>query len=429
MAPLLAPHVSELITFRRDLHAHPEVSRTEARTTRLVAERLRRAGLHPVLLPGTGLVCDLGAGGPTVALRADMDALPLVESSGLPYASRVPQACHACGHDVHTAAVLGAGLVLADLAAAGKLAGGVRLIFQPAEEVIPGGALDVIAAGGLDGVERAYALHCDPHLDVGRIGSRVGSITAATDLVTVTLRGRGGHTSRPHLTEDVVFALGQVVVGTPAALSRRIDPRAGAALVWGAVTAGSTHNAIPARGTLTGTFRCLDSETWATASSMVRDAVHSIVRPYGVEVEVNVVRGVPPTVNDADAVEIIEAAVREELGPESVELTPQSLGGEDFAWILEKVPGAMVRLGTRTPGGPTCDLHRPDLVVDERAVGIGARILAAAAVRDLSRRRAAGCLSPAHRGEGGSAIPQPISPPSSTDGEGLTPHPPLTRHV
>ena len=387
IASLIRPYADELLAFRRDLHAHPEVARAELRTTRRLVDRLDRAGLRPVPLAGTGLVCDIGDGdGPTVALRGDIDALPLIETSGLEYASTAPGVCHACGHDVHTTAVLGAGLVLGDLAAAGRLPGRVRLIFQPAEEAMPGGALDVLAAGGLDGVERAYALHCDPHTDVGTIGSRVGAITAAADHVTVRLYGRGGHTSRPHLTEDVVFALGQVIVGVPAVLSRRLDPRAGAALVWGAVNAGSAANAIPAQGELSGTFRCLDNDVWVQASSLVTDAVSDIVRPYGVRAEVIYVRGVPPTVNDVDAVEIVEAAVRDELGPHAVELTGQSLGGEDFAWILEKVPGAMVRLGTRTPGGRDYDLHRPDFTIDERAVGFGARVLAAAALRDLRCR-------------------------------------------
>jgi amidohydrolase len=384
VAPLLASYVDELVAFRRDLHTHPEIARAEVRTTRVLADRLARAGLAPVLMPGTGLYCDIGSmPGPLVALRGDIDALPLVETSGLPYAAEAPGACHACGHDVHTTVVLGAGLVLADLANAGRLPGRVRLIFQPAEETVPGGALDVLAAGGLDGVERVYAVHCDPRTDVGRIGSRVGAVTAAADHVAVELSGRGGHTSRPHLTEDVVFALGQVIVGVPAVLSRRFDPRAGAVLVWGTVGAGSAVNAIPAHGELAGTFRCLDNDAWAKAAHLITETIREIVGPYGVQADVTYQRGVPPTVNDPDAVEVIEAAAREELGPQTVELTPQSLGGEDFAWILEKVPGAMVRLGTRTPGGRSYDLHRPDLVVDERAITVGARLLAATALRDL----------------------------------------------
>jgi amidohydrolase len=386
IASALAPYADELITLRRDIHTHPELGRRETRTTRLVYDRLTRAGLRPRPLPGTGLICDVGTGAPVVALRADLDALPLPDESGVAWASSVDGVSHACGHDVHTAALVGAGLVLADLERAGLLRGRVRLIFQPAEELIPGGALDVVAAGGLDEVERAYALHCDPHTDLGLVGSRVGAITAAADHIVVRLSGQGGHTSRPHLTEDVVFALAQVVTGVPAVLSRRVDPRAGVAMVWGRIAAGAASNAIPRRGEAAGTLRCLDSSVWARAGTLITDAVQEIVRPYGVQAEVDHVRGVPPTVNDADAVQVIEDAVRAEIGENAVVLTPQSLGGEDFAWLLEKVPGAMVRLGTRTPGGRTYDLHRPDFVPDERAVSLGARVLAATAMADLASR-------------------------------------------
>jgi amidohydrolase len=260
------------------------------------------------------------------------------------------------------------------------------LIFQPAEEVMPGGALDVLGQGLLDSVERAYALHCDPHTDVGQVGSRVGAITAAADHITVTLTGRGGHTSRPHLTQDVVFALAQVVTGVPAVLSRRLDPRSGASMVWGRIGAGRAMNAIPGSGEVAGTFRCLDSSIWTIAGSIITDTIHELVQPYGVRAEVSYVRGVPPTVNDAAAVAVAEAAVLAELGDGSLQLTPQSLGGEDFSWILEKVPGAMLRLGTRTPGGETYDLHRPDFDVDERAVTYAAILLGAIALRDLSGR-------------------------------------------
>lgn len=387
---LLAPLEEELIEFRRDLHAHPEVGRTEFRTTQRVARRLQEAGLQPTLLPGTGLVCDLGgrgeAVGPTVALRADLDALPLPDETCLAYASTVQGISHACGHDVHTTAVLGAGLMLSRLDELGLLPGRVRLVFQPAEEIQPGGALTVIAAGGLDGVERVYALHCDPGHDVGVIGSRPGPITSAADFVLVRLEGRGGHTSRPHLAEDLVFALAQVAVQVPAVLSRRVDPRAGLAMVWGRITAGATPNAIPRSGELHGTLRCLDATVWAQLGTLVTDAVQDVVRPYAVHAEVTHTRGVPPTVNDPDSVLTVEEAVLGELGEHSLVLAEQSLGGEDFSWMLEKVPGAMIRLGTRVPGGRTYDLHQGDFTVDERCIGIGARALAAIALRDLSSR-------------------------------------------
>ena len=375
----------ELVAIRRDIHAHPEVARTETRTTALVAERLRAAGLEPRLLAGTGLTCDIGptvaeSGRRRLALRADIDALPLVETTGLPFASTVHGVAHACGHDVHTTVVLGAGLVLAALHDAGELDRPVRLVFQPAEEVQPGGALDLLEQGVLEGVEEIYAVHCDPKTDRGTIGSRIGPITSASDEVTVTITSSGGHTSRPHLTGDVVFALGQVITQVPAVLGRRLDPRSGVNLTWGAVNAGQAHNAIPATGTVRGTLRCLDVRAWEHAAQVLHDAVEQVATPYGVDIEVVHQRGVPPVENDERCTTAIEAAARETIGAQSVLLTEQSLGGEDFAWYLTKVPGAMVRLGTRTPGGHTYDIHQGDMQVDEDAIGLGVAMLARVAV-------------------------------------------------
>ena len=373
----------ELVAVRRDIHAHPELGRTEVRTTGLLADRLRAAGLEPQLLPGTGLLCDIGPGPAVtghqrIALRADLDALPVVDGTGLPWASTARGIAHACGHDVHTAAVLGAGLLLAQLT--DQMTTGVRLVFQPAEEVQPGGALDVISAGGLDGVGQIFAFHCDPKVDVGQVGTRIGPITSASDEVTVTISGTGGHTSRPHLTGDVVFALGQVITQVPAILGRRLDPRSGVNLTWGSVQAGSAHNAIPATGVLRGTLRCLDVRAWEKASEVFHAAVENVVASLEVEVAVRHHRGVPPVENASQATEVLEEAARATLGTGSVLLTEQSLGGEDFAWYLTKVPGAMARLGTRTPGGHTYDIHQGDLRVDERAVEVGALFLARAAL-------------------------------------------------
>ena len=381
----------ELVAIRRDIHAHPEIARTETRTTALVAERLRRAGLEPRLLTGTGLTCDIGpsaalTGQRRLALRADIDALPLAETSGLSYASTVRGVAHACGHDVHTTIVLGVGLVLAELHAAGELTRAVRLVFQPAEEVQPGGALDLLDQGVLDGVGEIYALHCDPKVDAGTIGTRIGPITSASDEVTVTITSGGGHTSRPHLTGDVVYALGQIITQVPAILGRRLDPRSGVNLTWGAVHAGQAHNAIPTTGTVRGTLRCLDVRAWEHAAQVLHDAVEQVAEPYGVEVEVHHQRGVPPVENDGRCTGVLEAAAHEVLGEDSVVLTEQSLGGEDFAWYLTKVPGAMARLGTRSPGGHTYDIHQGDLRIDEAAIGAGVALLARVATSDGSRR-------------------------------------------
>jgi amidohydrolase len=379
---LLAPRLDRLIALRRDIHAHPEVGRAETRTTELVADALLREGLSPQLLPGTGLVCDIGddEGMGRLGLRADLDALPLQDETDSPFASTVQGVAHACGHDVHTSVVLGAGLLLAQAHHRGELRGGVRLLFQPAEEATPGGALDVIEAGGLDGVSRLLTVHCDPATDVGRVGLRVGPITSASDHVRVRLSGQGGHTSRPHLTGDLVFALGQVITGVPAALSRRLDPRSGVSLVWGRASAGAAANAIPRSGVVEGTLRCLQVHAWQHAGDLLDEVVTQVVAPYGVTATLEHTRGVPPVVNDEACVALLDRAARTELGDESVVPTEQSLGGEDFAWYLSHVPGALARLGTRTPGGRTYDLHRGDFDVDERAIAVGVRLLTAAAL-------------------------------------------------
>lgn len=382
---LVAALDGELVALRRDLHAHPELARTEQRTTAVVADRLRAAGLEPRPLPGTGLVCDIGPGAVAtgrrrVMLRADLDALPVPDRCGRPWRSTVPGVAHACGHDVHTAVVLGAGLALARAAADGELATGVRLLFQAAEEVQPGGALDALDAGVMEGVAQVFALHCDPRLEVGQVGTRIGTITSASDTIAVTVTSPGGHTSRPHLTGDVVHALAKIATELPAVLGRRLDPRAGANLTWGAIQSGSAPNAIPAMGTLKGTLRLLHVRAWEDAVRVVRETAEAIALPYAVEIEVQHQRGVPPVENDDAATRLLDAAVREVIGPDALTLTEQSLGGEDFAWLLTRAPGAMARLGTRAPGGRAFDLHQGDLDVDERAIGVGARVLARVAL-------------------------------------------------
>jgi amidohydrolase len=375
----------ELLEIRHDLHRHPEISRDERRTTRIVVERLRSAGLQPVLLPGTGLVCDLGpdvaqTGQQRIALRADLDALPVADVCAAPWCSQVPGVSHACGHDVHTTVVLGAGLVLAELAATGELRTGVRLVFQAAEEAHPSGSLDAIDAGAMDGVVQIFSVHCDPRYDVGTVGTRQGPITSASDVVSVHVTGAGGHTSRPHLTADLVFALGQVVTQVPAILSRRLDPRSGVNLTWGRIEAGSASNAIPMTGLVEGTLRCLDQRAWEDVGRLFTETVHAVLAPLGVEADVRYHRGVPPVINDAAATSALEAAAEDVLGPGAVRLTEQSLGGEDFAWYLTRARGSLARLGTRVPGGRTFDLHQGDFTADDGAIDVGVRLLARTAV-------------------------------------------------
>ncbi|MFG3011817.1 amidohydrolase [Streptomyces cinerochromogenes] len=385
---------AELVAFRRDLHMHPELGNQEFRTTAAIKERLEQAGLKPrVLSSGTGLVCDIGLtegdhperlSVPLLALRADIDALPIPDAkTDCPYRSTVPDRAHACGHDVHTTVVLGTGLVLADLHAKGLLPRPVRLLFQPAEEVLPGGALDAIEDGVLTGVGRILAVHCDPRVEVGRIGLRHGPITSACDRVEIALDGPGGHTARPHLTTDLVTAAARVAIDVPAVVARRVDTRAGLAVTWGRIESGHAPNVIPQHAELSGTVRCLDLDAWRQAPDIVHAAIDEVATLHRAKSEITYMRGVPPVVNDRESTELLRRAMVARRGMKSVESTEQSLGGEDFSWYLEQVPGALARLGVRRPGERTVrDLHQGDFDADEDAIAVGVEMFTAAAFLD-----------------------------------------------
>jgi amidohydrolase len=382
----LASRGAELVAVRRHIHAHPELSGQEFETAALVARELAVAGLNPRFLPkGNGVICDIGHGERVIALRADLDALPLPDGKDVPYRSTVEGVAHACGHDVHTTILLGVGLALAQLAERDELPGRVRLIFQPAEECIPSGAPDVIDAGGLKDVAGIYALHCAPQLPAGLVGVRSGPFTAAADTVEVKLTGPGGHTARPHLTADLIHALGRVIVDVPSLLDRRVDPRAGVSMVWGTVHAGEAYNAIPGEGSIKGTVRVLNREAWREAPELITKLVQDVVAGTGANAEVIYTRGVPPVINDRMASAIIAGAAGAALGPDRVVEAEISMGGEDFAFYLEQVPGAMIRLGTSTPGsGVKLDIHQSGFDVDERAIGYGVRVMVHTALAALS---------------------------------------------
>lgn len=377
----LEVHEAELVAVRRELHQKPELGRHEYQTTALLMARLQAAGLSPrVLAGGTGVVCDVGSGDPVVVLRADIDALPLQDEKHVTYRSQVSGVSHACGHDVHTAVVLGAGLHLASETFVGR----VRLLFQHAEEQMPGGALDVIDEGLLQGTSTIFGLHCDPSLAVGHVGLKSGPLTAAADAVEIVLTGPGGHTSRPHNTVDLVHALSSMATGLPDALSRLVDPRAGVCLVWGAIASGTAHNAIPREGRLSGTLRVLDRTVWHQAPELIERLAHQLAAPFGAIATVRYERGVPPVVNDPSANALLTAAVTTSLGASKAVATQQSMGGEDFGWYLEHVVGAMARLGVRSPDAEhALDLHQPTFDVDEASIGVGVRVLVTAALAAL----------------------------------------------
>jgi amidohydrolase len=381
----LAARGAELVTIRRHLHAHPEPSHAEFETAALIARELAVAGLTPQLLPkGNGVICDIGVGDRVVAFRADLDALPLHDTKDVPYRSTVPNVAHACGHDVHTTVLLGLALALAQLEEQGELPGRIRLIFQPAEESVPSGAPEVIAVGALKDVAAIYALHCYPQLPAGLVGVRSGPFTAAADMVEVALTGPGGHTARPHLTADLVHALGRVIVDVPSLLDRRVDPRAGVSMVWGAVHAGEAPNAIPDEGRVRGTVRILNREAWREAPELVTKLIREVVAATGAQAEVRYTRGVPPVINDRMASAVIAGAAGAALGADRVVEAEISMGGEDFSFYLEHVPGAMIRLGTGTPGAETFDLHQSNFDVDERCIGYGVRVMVHTALAALA---------------------------------------------
>jgi len=384
-----------LVEMRRHLHAHPELSGQETSTTAWIGQHLRDLGLSPKRLEiGTGLVCDIALGdvGPTspvVALRADIDALAMRDEKAVGYRSQVDGVAHACGHDVHTTIVLGAARVLAALAPTSEVAGTVRLVFEPAEESVPGGAVDVVREGWLDGVSAIYAVHCDPKLDVGTVGCRVGALTSAADMVEIRLRGPGGHTARPERTVDLVDVLARIVMGLQPAIDALTDGPGDLSAVFGAVHAGDAANVIPAQGSLRGTLRTRDHEVWLRSPELFDRALATVLEGTIATWEVSYRRGVPPVVNDERETALMVESVRTALGDTAVVGTEQSLGGDSFAWYLEKIPGSYARLGVHDPrtSAPRLDLHASTFDVDERAIGAGVRVLVTTALDALASTR------------------------------------------
>lgn len=375
----------ELIALRRDLHAHPEPSWAEHRTTEVLLDRLEQAGLAPRVGPtGTGVICDIGTGGPIVAIRGDIDALSLHDTKDVPYRSTVVGVCHACGHDLHAAATLGAGLALATTLATTDRPGTVRVILQPAEESVPGGALRLIEAGVMEGVEAIFAFHADPSIPVGTVGLSAGPVTSAADQLRIVLHGPGGHTARPHQTVDIAHIAARIVVGLPTDLGRLSDPRDGLNLTFGSIRAGHAPNVIATEATLLGSLRSLGRGSWDAAPARIIRLLAGIVEPLGGTWELDHQRGAPPIVNHPWAVSATRRAAEVVVGAEAVGPTSQSAGGEDFSWYGEHAPLCYLRVGVAGPGTERVDLHAGSFDIDERAVAIGARILAGTALEALA---------------------------------------------
>lgn len=382
VAAVVAEVAPELVALRRDLHAHPEPSWEEVRTTGVLRDLFAGRGI--VTSPGegpTGLVVDVGREGPLVALRADVDALRMHDVKEVPYRSTVPGVCHACGHDVHTAAAVGATLALHEVLATRP--GRARIVFQPAEESIPSGARPLAEAGRVDGAVAIFALHCDPTLEVGQVGLSPGPITSATDRVVIRLTGPGGHTARPHRTADLVNVAARLAVDLPASLDRLTDPRDGVNLTFGAIAAGDAPNVIPSSAVLQGSLRATGRAGWEDAARLLPTLIAGLAGPLGATWDLDHAVGAPPVDNDPWATALLARSVVAVVGEAGLRPTRQSGGGEDFSWFLDRVPGAFLRLGVTPPGTEGVDIHAAAFDVDEAAISVGARILAGAALEAL----------------------------------------------
>jgi amidohydrolase len=386
---LILAHEADIIALRQKIHANPELSHQERETTRLLSALAAQRGLDVhVRDQATGFYADLTPPGfyparhRTIAIRADLDALPIHEQSDMPYCSANPGVMHACGHDAHMAMVTGALLGMSGLPDA--LPGRIRFIYQHAEESSPSGAPDMVAFGAMRGVDMILGLHCDPERPCGKIGVRTGPLTASYDQFTIRVLGKGGHGARPHHSVDPIFIATQLAQALYHTTARLFDSREAMVLSIGELHAGHAPNVIPDSALLRGTVRTLTVERRAEVEPTLRRIIAGVCATWGASFDLELYRGAPPVINDARAVRAIEIAAAAVLPIGGVEEVPMpSMGSEDFAHLLARAPGAMFRLGTAAPEREIHLLHTPRFDIDERALTIGARILAGAALRLL----------------------------------------------
>ena len=373
----------DLVHWRRDFHMHPELGFHETRTSEIVAQELEKLGYRVRRGVGrTGVLADLGDGnGRTLAIRADMDALPILESQDREYASQNPGVMHACGHDSHTSMALGAAALLARE----KFPGRVRFLFQPSEETEDeegvSGAPRMVQDGALEGVDLVIAQHVDPHAPVGQIGINAGVAGGGVVSWYATIVGVGGHGAYPDETVDPFFLLSQVIVGLNGVVSRRLHPFEAAVVSIGQIHGGFTENVIPEKVELSGTLRFTSEAARQKIESEMRRAFE-VARALGGDYQLKFVFGCPPLVNHPLAADLIQATAADLVGAENVQPIPPTLGAEDFGSFIETIPGAMYTLGTLIEGDERA-LHHPRFDIDERALPIGAALLAETALRFL----------------------------------------------
>jgi amidohydrolase len=367
-----------LVAIRRDIHAHPELAFEETRTAGIVAAELARLGIpHRTGVGRTGVlgVVEGARPGPTLAIRADMDALPIHEETGLPFASTIAGKMHACGHDIHTATLLGVGAVLKDLAP--MLAGRVLLVFQPAEEVLEGAAA-MIADGAADGIDLALGFHNQPDLPVGTFGFARGACLAAADRFDLVVRGKSGHAAHPYAAIDPIVAAASFVAQAQTVVSREVKPIHPAVVTIGSFQGGATYNIIPERVHLKGSVRTLHTEARDTAEAAIRRLAAGLEAAMRVTCALDYQRKVPPLVNDDRVLDPVLAAIRAQFGAAPLEGEP-SMGSEDFAEFAARAPAFQLRIGSGAPGRAD-RLHNAGYQPDEACIQLGVQALSRAAL-------------------------------------------------
>ncbi len=356
----------ELSRWRRDFHRHPEIAGMEHRTGSVIRQFLESLNLPVHDCAGTGLVSvlDGSAAGKTVALRADMDALPLMEEGGKEYISEHPGACHACGHDGHMSILMGVARILARRTR--DFRGRVVFLFQPAEEKLPGGAQQMIAQGALQGADAIFGLHLWQALPTGTVACLQGGMMAATDEITITVIGTGGHGALPHVSVDPILAASQLVVNLQSIVSRNVDPLKSAVVTIGKFEGGFAHNIIPSQAVLKGTVRTFDRDLQSMIEGRVGEIVENTCRTFGAKGLLNYQHGYPAVMNDESMTNLVLEVAAKALGPDKIVRIDPVMGGEDFAYYLQQVPGAFLFFGmgdgTRYPH------HHPGFDIDEKAL-------------------------------------------------------------
>jgi amidohydrolase len=375
-----------VIADRRAIHRRPELAYRERETADLVSRRLSELGI-PFRngVAGTGVIGLIEGARPgrTVLLRADMDALPIEEVSTAPYASTNPGVMHACGHDAHTAILVGASRMLMERR--GELAGRVKLMFQPAEEG-GAGALRMIEEGLLDDpvVDAAFMLHVAHTSPVGTVATAAGPVLAGADAFTITIEGEGGHASRPHITVDPVVAAAHVVTALQTLVSREVPPGEPAVVTMGRIAAGTAHNVIPDRAVIEGTIRAYDDELMRRLERRLQETAEGVASGLRARAAVEFSMRYPPTVNDPAMAELMAGAAASALGAEAVDETTPQMAAEDFSFVLQRVPGAMMRLGVRSPDWPEPrPVHTARFDLDEGALPVGVAVMTSVALEFL----------------------------------------------